>query len=119
MLCRSRSGRAKQWVIDMPKSNAPSRAAAIRQALQQANHPLSFDELLAATRKILPLDAERLKAGLYVLNSSYDPEARLVQCLAQDKYGWLPQLVAGAMLRHTLSKEELKKRVLVPFQLSK
>jgi hypothetical protein len=96
----------------MPKSNAPSRAQAIRQAMEQAEKPLSFDQLLAAIRKSLPLDVQGLKAGLNAVSNSYDPEARLIQRLAEDQYGWLPKLVIGAVLRHTLTREELKKQVL-------
>lgn len=43
------------------------------------------------------------------MSSSYDPEAHLVQRLADDQYGWLPRLVIGARLRHILTQEELKK----------
>lgn len=97
----------------MPKPTAPSRAQAIRQALERADKPLSFDQLLAAARKSLPLDAQSLKAGLNAVSNSYDPEARLIQRLAADQYGWLPKLVIGAVLRHTLTREELKKRVMI------
>jgi hypothetical protein len=96
--------------MGMPRSNLPSRAQAIRQALEQADQPLSFDQLLAATRKKLPLDASSLKAGLSAVSNSYGPEARLIQRLAENQYGWLPKLVIGTVLRHTLTKEELKKQ---------
>lgn len=96
----------------MPKPNIPSRAHAIRQALEQADEPLSFDQILAATRKSLPLDAQSLRAGLNAVSNSYGPEARLIQRVEKDKYGWLPKLVNGAVLRHTLTNEELKKGLL-------
>ncbi len=96
----------------MPKPNRLSRAQAIRQALEQAEKPLSFDQLLAATRKTLRLNASSLKTGLNAVSSSYGPEARLIQRPAEDKYGWLPNLVIGAILRHTLTREELKRQLL-------
>jgi Plasmid pRiA4b ORF-3-like protein len=99
----------------MSKPNTPSRAQAMRQALEQADGPLSFDQLLAATRKSLPMDAQSLKAGLNALRASYDPEARLIQSLEEDRYGWLPKLAIGAVLCHTLTKDELKKQ-LVTFE---
>ena len=96
----------------MPKPNTQSRAHAIRQALEQSDRPLSFDELLSAVRKSLPLNAQSLRTGLNGLSSSYGPETRLIQRLAEDRYGWLPKLAVGATLRHTLMKEELKKQLL-------
>ena len=97
----------------MPKNSIPSRAQVIRQALEQANQPLSFDQLLAAARQTLPLDARGLKAGLDAAAHSYDAEARLIQRVAEDRYGWLPRLAIGAVLRHTLTNDELRKQRLV------
>jgi hypothetical protein len=73
----------------MPKPNTPSRVQAIRHALEEAGKPLSFDQLLAAARQSLPLDTQSLKAGLNALSTGYDPEARLIQRLAVDRYGCL------------------------------
>lgn len=97
----------------MPKPAGSSRSQAIVQALQEANKPLTFDELLDAARAIFPFDVKTLKAALNNLAGSYSPNSRLIQRTVDGRYAWLPNLVAGAIFRHALSKEELKQHHLI------
>ena len=97
----------------MPKLQAPSRSRAIQQALQESAQPVTLDELLAAASKIFPMDARGLKAALNSLTNSYRGTAQLIQRIADGRYVWLPKLLSGAVFRHSLSKEDLKKRYLL------
>ncbi|MEW5720538.1 MAG: hypothetical protein AB1817_18080 [Chloroflexota bacterium] len=96
----------------MARLQGPSRARAIQQALQEANKPLTFDELFHAARRIFPMDANSLKAGWSNLAHSYSEGARLLQRTADGRYVWLPALLNGTLYRHTLGEEELKKHYL-------
>jgi hypothetical protein len=96
----------------MAKLQAPSRSQAIQQALQEANKPLTFDELLHAARTIFPMDANSLKAGLSNLAHNYSVASRLLQRTADGRYVWLPALLNETVFRHTFAEEELKKHEL-------
>ncbi len=97
----------------MAKSAGSLRSQAIVQALAEANKLLTFDQLLNAACGFFPFNVKMFKATLSSLASSYSPNSRLIQRTLDDKYVWLPNLVAGAIFRHILSGEELKKHHLL------
>jgi hypothetical protein len=96
----------------MAKPKSPTRAEAIRQTLAHAEEPVSFDELLRSASAIFPMDAGQLTAALENLHYNDYVTRRLLQQTADGRFGWLPHLVRGARVRHTLTAGELKQQQL-------
>ncbi len=92
----------------MPKPKSPSRTEAIRQTLNNAEAPLTFDEFYARASAIFPMDAKGLKAALDNFRNNDYVTRRVLQQDSEGRYGWLTQFAVGAHVAHTLTAEELK-----------
>lgn len=86
-----------------------SRKGAVQQVLQEANRPLDFDELLAATQTLVQVNEEQLKSTLFSMANNHEPALRT----ADGRYVWLPVIMAGITVRRTLTEAELQNQVLV------
>jgi hypothetical protein len=58
------------------------------------------------------MDAKQLQGALESFRYNDYVTQRLLQQTADGRYGWLPHLVKGARLKHTLAADELKKQEL-------
>lgn len=73
------------------------------RVLREAQEPMTFDELLKAVNAILPIQAKDFKVKLQNILSTKE----LVQRTKDGRYGYLPKLITGAILRMPLTKKGL------------
>ncbi len=86
----------------------PSYATCVANALSASRQPMSMDGLLAKVASQRPL-------GKGARSAVYRALSKLFQAVpvAPGRYGWLSHLLAGAVFRHPLTSEEIRRGFLL------
>ena len=86
----------------------PSYAECVATILQQADRPLTLDELLDQMSALRELGAGARTAASRALSHLFQAVP-----VTRERYGWLPKLVTGSYIRHPLSEQEVKRGFLM------
>lgn len=73
------------------------------QAVRDSPEPLPFSEILRRVHELAPITTRNPKGTIRAAIG----QSRLIRATGAGNYGWMPRLLTGSVLRHTLSAEEL------------
>jgi hypothetical protein len=86
----------------------PSYAVCVADALSASDQPLSVDVLLSQIARRRPLGKGARSAVYRAINKLFQAVP-----VAPGRYGWLSHLLGGAVLRHPLTSEEIRRGFLL------
>jgi hypothetical protein len=88
----------------MAKSNRyPTYATCVEQVLSTSESPLTVEEVVDGVRRCRPLS----KGARSAIDRALDSLFQAVP-MAESRFGWLPQLLNGSVVRHTLESSEIR-----------
>ena len=89
--------------------NAVSYTDLTHQVVQSAPEPLPFEEILARVADLAPITTSNPKQT--IRNALYS--SRLLVSVGNKRYGWMPHVLNGSVLRLTLTADDLLNKRLV------
>ena len=88
----------------MPKKDKPNYTELTHQVVRDSPEPLSFADIVRRVQAITPIKTANPKNTLRGAIS----QSRLIAATGDGRYGWMPRLINGSVLRLTLSKPDLE-----------
>ena len=87
----------------MPKTNQPSYTVLVHQVVQAAPEPLPFAEIMQRVQRLRPIDTKNPTGTI----RGAIGQSRLIVNTGDGRYGWLPRLINGSLMRLTLAPADL------------
>ena len=85
------------------KKDKPSYADLTHQVVRESPDPLPFNEILRRVHAIAPIQTKNPKSTIRGAIS----QSRLIVATGDGRYGWMPRVINGSVLRLTLSESDL------------